>query len=88
MKQTRVCNECDERLIDASDAMRRHSSEMHTALDLARSEKLTDEQQRMFRATLTETLNQAQSAWDAYVKHLAEHGLVPGEKCEPLVNAR
>ena len=88
MQRTRVCPGCEDRLTHASNAMRRHLSDMHSALDLARSESITDEQRQLFAASLSETLAEAQVAWDGYVKHLAEHGLVPGEKCEPLVNVR
>jgi len=74
---TRVCQGCEERLLDAFEAMRRHLNEMRTALDLTRDDKLTDEQRRLFEADLLETLDQAQSAWDAYRKHLSQHGLLP-----------
>ena len=77
MQPTRACYGCEERLTHATDAMRRHLTKMRTALDLARSDRLSDEQRLLFTASLVETLHQAQSAWDAYREHLAEHGLLP-----------
>jgi len=77
MHPNRVCQGCEERLLDAFDAMRRHLNEMRTALDLARSDNLTDEQRYLFTADLLETFDQAQSAWDAYREHLAGHRLLP-----------
>ena len=77
MQPTRVCPVCEERLTDASNAIRRHETEMHTALDLARNDELTDEQRRFFRTALLETLAEARLAWDTYCEHLAQHGLLP-----------
>ena len=88
MQRTHICPGCEDRLTKTFTAMRLHLSDMHTALSLARGESLTDDQRRLFTARLMDTLADAQLAWDAYCKHLAEqHGLVPGGKCEPLVNA-
>jgi len=77
MHPTGVCPTCEERFTDASNAMRLHLNDMHTALDLARNEKLTDEQRRLFTNSLLETLAEAQLVWDVYRQHLAEHRLLP-----------
>ena len=77
MQPTRACHGCEERLTDVTDAMRHHLTQMRNALDLARRDQLSDEQRRLFTADLFETFHQAQSAWDAYREHLAEHGLLP-----------
>jgi len=60
--------------------MQRHLNDMRTALGLARSENLTDEQRRLFTTSLLETLAEAKFAWDAYCEHLAEHGLLSKAK--------
>jgi len=57
--------------------MRHHLSQMSSALELARSDRLADEQRRLFTLELIESLRRAQSAWDAYLAHLTEHGLLP-----------
>lgn len=75
MKFTIVCQGCDERLTATSTAMRRHATVMHEAIELAQADFLTDEQRKNFTASLIATLNDAQSAWDAYRSHLIEHGL-------------
>ena len=64
---TDVCPGCDKRLNDASDAIRRHASEMNTAIYLLRSGRLTEEERQDFKATLSASFNEAQSAWDASV---------------------
>jgi len=76
MQPTRACHGCEERLTTVSNVMRRHLTQMRTALDLARNDQLSDEQRRLFTDGLVETLHQAQSAWDAYLEHLDEHGLL------------
>jgi len=77
MQPIHICPTCEERLTDASNAMRHHLTEMRRAFDLARSDKLTDEQQRLFTNTVLETMAEAQLAWDVYCRHLGEHGLLP-----------
>ena len=74
MQPTRACHGCEERLTDVTNLMRRHLTLMHTALDLAGNDQLSDEQRRQFTDRLVKTLQEAQSAWDAYTQHLAEHG--------------
>jgi len=56
--------------------MRRHASEMNTAINLERS-GATEEQKEDFRTSLLLSFNDAQSAWDSYREHLIQHGLLP-----------
>lgn len=77
MLSTIVCNGCAERLTEASTAMRRHETLMHTAFERAKAGSLTEEQRKDFKDRLTATLNDAQLRWDAYRLHLIEHGLLP-----------
>ena len=77
MQHTIVCHGCDERLTNASNAMRQHANVMHRAIELAKADALTDELRKDFTDSLIATFNDAQSAWDAYRSHLIEHGLLP-----------
>ena len=77
MNRTIVCHGCDERLTKAATAMRRHASEMHKAIELAKADSVTDELRKEYTDSLIATLHDAQSAWDAYRSHLIEHGLLP-----------
>jgi len=70
-----ICKGCEERLTEASNAMRRHASEMNSAINLARI-GATEEQATDFRARLVASFNDAQSAWDTYREHLNQHGLL------------
>ena len=76
MRPTRICHNCEQRLLNASDAMRRHASLMSKAMRWSRTEH-TDELRREFEANLVTTFNDAQAAWDAYREHVVEHGLLP-----------
>jgi hypothetical protein len=79
MPPTIVCLSCERALDVASNALRRHASLMNTAFDSVRKGKVTDEQVSDLRGRLRESFNEAQSAWDTYREHLAEHGLLsPG----------
>lgn len=77
MQFTIVCHGCDERLTNASNAMRHHASVMHRAIELAKVDSLTEEQRKDFTDNLVATLNDAQTAWDAYRSHPIKHGLLP-----------
>ncbi len=76
MLPTVICYGCDKRLAEASTALRRHASLMHTSIQLAKT-GLTDEQRKDFKDRLVTSFNEAQSAWDAYREHLVKHGLLP-----------
>ena len=71
-----VCHICEQRLTDASNAMRRHMTDMNRGLTNARI-GYSEEEQKDFRHQLYASFNAAQSAWDAYREHLVEHGLLP-----------
>ncbi len=75
MLSTIVCPGCDERLTTASDALRRHATLMHTAIEWAHSVG-TEEQRNDYTDSLVASFIDAQSAWDAYREHLIEHGLL------------
>jgi len=76
-KLPRICHQCDDRLEQASRAMRSHASVMRTALDLVRRGGWTEEQRQDFTTRLVTSFNNAQSAWDLYREHLMEHGILP-----------
>jgi hypothetical protein len=50
---------------------------MHGAIELAKRRPPAEEERQEFTTMLVATFNDAQSAWDAYREHLAEHGLLP-----------
>ena len=76
----RICPGCEQRLTEATQAMRRHAADMGNAVYSARSGGLTEEQRQDFKNILVASFNEAQSAWDAYREHLIEHGLLPVPK--------
>jgi hypothetical protein len=49
---------------------------MQTAIEIRRREKPVETQRQEFVAKLVASFNAAQSAWDAYRKHLIKHGLL------------
>jgi hypothetical protein len=71
-----ICQGCEQRLTEASTAMRRHASHMNQAIEMARRGP-TEEEKKDIRATLVASFNDAQSAWDTYRDHITEHGLLP-----------
>ncbi len=71
-----ICSRCDQRLRQASIAMRRHGTDMETAIRMKQSGKPTEEQRQEFVARLVASFNAAQSAWDSYREHLIKHGLL------------
>ena len=71
-----ICPGCEQRLTEASNAMRRHASQMNQAIDRVRR-GLTEAQYDDFKGRLIVSFNEAQSAWNAYCRHLIEHGLLP-----------
>lgn len=75
LRRTIMCHSCEKRLTDASNAMRHHANVMHAAIQWARSGG-PEEQRKDYNDRLVASLNDAQSAWDAYRQHLIEHGLL------------
>jgi hypothetical protein len=73
----RLCSACDQQLTIASNAMRRHASQMSKALHLVQSASAAEVQRQDFRINLVVSFNEAQSAWDAYREHLIDHGFLP-----------
>jgi hypothetical protein len=71
-----ICSRCEQRLREASIAMRRHGEDMQAAIDVKRRGKPTMEQRQEFATRLVASFNAAQSAWDAYREHLSKHGLL------------
>ena len=71
----RICHGCAERLTTASNALRRHASQMQAAIQLTRT-RPTEQQLEDARTNLRESFNQAQAAWDEYSAHLMEHGIL------------
>ena len=76
MQTTHICPRCEQLLATASDAMRRHAKDMHTALSLVGT-GLTEAQVDERKVQLIESFYGAQSAWKAYCDHLREHGIMP-----------
>ena len=56
--------------------MLRHGADMQTAIEISRRGKPTEKQRQEFVDRLVASFNAAQSAWDAYRKHLIKHGLL------------
>jgi hypothetical protein len=70
-----LCNDCDQRLAAASNAIRLHSTVMRAALEAAKV-GLDKEHRKYFRNDLVHSFRAAQSVWDGYREHLKEHGLL------------
>ena len=83
MPPIRICTGCEQRLEAASNAMRRHAEDMHTAISSVQT-KLTEEEIDHYKLRLVASFNEAQSAWDAYRAHLREHGILPVIPSPPL----
>jgi hypothetical protein len=49
---------------------------MQAAIEVSRRGKPTEKQRLEFVARLVASFNAAQSAWDAYRRHLTKHGLL------------
>jgi hypothetical protein len=73
----RVCLECDKLLTEASEALRRHAGDMTVGMFLIDRGDLTEETRQDFRTRLLTSFHDAQSGWEAYRKHLKEHGILP-----------
>ena len=76
MPPIRICDECEQLLTTASNAMSRHTKAMQAALSGAQTD-LSEEQVDKYKLDLIRSFNNAQSAWDAYRAHLREHGILP-----------
>jgi len=76
MPTIRLCPSCEQLLATASDAMRCHAVEMHTAVSSVHT-GLTEPQVDEYKTKLIESFYEARSAWDAYCAHLKEHGIMP-----------
>ena len=73
----RLCPECEHRMSDAAVAMRRHGSQMTSAIEWVKTTTLpTEEELQKRAASVRESFNNAQLAWDAYREHLRHHGLI------------
>jgi hypothetical protein len=77
MKPVRLCHGCEQRLMDLSDAVRRHAADVSRALDTARRANPTEEQLDDFRTALFASFNRTEAAWNVYCDHLREHGVLP-----------
>lgn len=71
------CPGCEQRLLQASGAIRHHESQMNTVMELAQTGRMTEEVKPDFKVMLVASFNEAQAAWDAYREHLIEHGILP-----------
>ena len=74
MIHTIVCKGCEERLRDASYAIRRHSAAMSTAIGVAAGDAISEEEFQNYRTDILNSFKGAQEAWDTYCRHLSEHG--------------
>ena len=69
-----ICEDCEQRLTEASNLVHRHARQMHSAIHVAGGSP-TEELQELLRHSLVASFREAQSAWDAYCEHLAKnHG--------------
>lgn len=71
-----LCHSCEVLLNSAADRIRRHAALVVQCIQLSHS-ALTDEERLAFRASLKDTFDDAQNAWDTYRNHLIEHGFLP-----------
>jgi len=78
MTPTVVCLSCER----ASNAIRRHTSQVNSGLDCARKSAATEEQVSDFPGRLLASFNEAQAAFDAYCKPS------PMIDCFPVVDKR
>ena len=69
-----VCKGCEERLNNASYALRRHSAALTTAMNTAQANSISEEDFENYRSEMRTTFQEAQAAWDAYCQHMVEHG--------------
>lgn len=76
VRQTPLCHSCEVLLNSTADKMRRHAALVVKCIQLSHLAH-TDEERLAFRASLQETFNDAQKAWDTYRDHLIEHGFLP-----------
>lgn len=77
--RVRICPGCENRMTNATNAMRRHGSQMAAAMRSANTD-LSEDERQVIAARLAESFNEAQSAWDAYREHLIEHGILPSRE--------
>ena len=71
-----TCPQCEIRLIEAANAMRRHGSQMTAAIEWARTDP-SEEQKQEIKASVVASFKDAQAAWDVYPEHLRGHGILP-----------
>jgi hypothetical protein len=76
MIKTRICAECEQRLKEATTAIRYHEANMHRGLELNEQGYLTEEFRRQLAPEVVASFNAAQAAWDAYREHLIMHRLL------------
>jgi hypothetical protein len=76
MTKIRICAECGERLTKALAAIRVHQTDIVRGLKFNEEGYLTDEKREELAPTAVESFNAAQTAWDAYRRHLDAHGLL------------
>src|ERR1700722_13860251 len=72
MSPIRICPACEQCLSAASDAMRRHAEDMHSAISTVQT-GLTEQEIDQYKIKLIASFNDTQSMWDAYRAHLREH---------------
>ena len=77
--RNRICAECEHLMTDAANAMRRHGGQMLAATELARTD-LSEEQRDEAEVRLRESFKEANSLWNAYRRHLIEHGILPSDE--------
>jgi hypothetical protein len=76
MIKTRICPECERVLSLVVTALRQHEGDIHTGLKLNLEGRLTEESRLMLAPEAVESFNATRVAWDAYCRHLDEHGLL------------
>ena len=72
----KVCPECEQRLLEATIAIRRHESDLNDVRQCVLDDDLTGQTKRVLRIDLPASFNDTQAAWDAYREHVIEHGIL------------
>ena len=76
MVTIKLCRDCQQKLDNASNALRHHAAEMEKAILLARTGSPTEEEFQDLRTRVWASFNDAEAAWDSYRQHLIEHGFL------------
>jgi hypothetical protein len=72
----KVCPECERLLVEATDAIRHHQTDMTEVRQSVLDGDLTGVTKQVLSIDLPASFDTAQAAWDAYREHLTVHGIL------------